>query len=158
MRKPDAVHTLSNRFVNGLQETVKLWNGGPNSRGDGHVRQGANIFMAFIDANNDGRWTAGEWMGFSENGVENMQWGSADVSIVLQDKPAGYNRFSWEQDMAAIAAGLSQVNGTTLPGFGEAVLGSSPSIRPPAIWSRWSGPISPKWTEAGWSRPDVRRL
>ena len=126
MRKPDAVHTLSNRFVNGLQETVTLWNGGPNARGDGHVRQGTTIFMAFIDANNDGRWTEGEWMGFSENGVENIQWGSADVRIVLTDKPAGYIRFSWEQDMAAIAAGLSQVNGTTYRVSVKPVMGSSP--------------------------------
>ena len=114
MRRPDAVHTVSNRFVNGLVETVELWNGGSTpGMGDGHVRQGANIFMAFIDANGNGKWNAGEWMGFSENDTENIQWGSAEVRIALTDKPAGYIRFSWDQALDAIAAGLSQVNGTT---------------------------------------------
>jgi hypothetical protein len=126
MRKPDAVHTVSNRFVNGLTETVKLWNGGVGAQSVGHVRQGNNIFMAFIDANGDGHWNAGEWMGFSENEVENIQWGSANVRIVLTDKPAGYIRFSWEQDLAAIAAGLSQVNGTTYKVSIKPLLGSSP--------------------------------
>ena len=69
--------------------------------------------MAFIDANADGKWNAGEWLGYSDNGTENVQWGSSQVRIALTDKPAGYIRFSWEQDMAKIAAGLSQVNGTT---------------------------------------------
>src|SRR5204862_314338 len=112
MRKPDAktVIPLSGLFVNGSMSTVTRWI-------SGHVRQGANIFMAFIDANADGKWNAGEWMGYSYgengNGIENIQWGSADVRIALTDKPAGYIRFSWEQDMAAIASALSQVNGTT---------------------------------------------
>ncbi len=114
MRRADAVHTFTSPFVNGLSETVKFWNGGTWAGiGDGHVRQGKNIFMAFIDANNDGKWNAGEWMGYSENGTENIQWGSATVRIALTDKPAGYIRFSWEQSLDAIAAGLSQVNGTT---------------------------------------------
>lgn len=126
MRKPDAVHVFSNRFANGLTETVKLWNGGVGAQSVGHVRQGDNIFMAFIDANADGQWNAGEWMGFSENGVENIQWGSAKVRMVLTDKPAGYIRFSWEQDLAAIAAGLSQVNGTTYKVSVKPLLGPSP--------------------------------
>ena len=118
MRRPDATHVVSNRFVNGLTETVSLWNGGNTGGvGDGHVRQGNNIFMAFIDANGDGQWNAGEWMGFSEgaaqNGIENIQWGSAAVRINLTDKPAGYIRFSWAQDLTKIAAALSQVGGTT---------------------------------------------
>ncbi len=118
MRKPDAIHTVSNRFVNGLTETVTLWNGGSTpGAGDGHVRQGDNIFMAFIDANGDAKWNAGEWMGYSDgsaqNGIENIQWGSADIHIALTDKPAGYIRFSWEQDLPVIESALSQVNGTT---------------------------------------------
>ena len=114
MRRPDAMHTVSNRFVNGLQETVKLWNGGTTAGiGDGHLRQGPTTFMAFIDADNNGRWSAGEWLGFSENNTENISWGSAKVTIGLTDKPAGYVRFSWEQDMEKIQSALSQVNGTT---------------------------------------------
>lgn len=126
MSRPDAVHTVSNRFVNGLTETVSLWNGGNTKDvGDGHVRQGPNIFMAFIDDNTDGKWNAGEWMGYSENGTENISWGSANVRIGLTDKPAGYIRFSWEPDMTAIAAALSQVNGTTYLVAVKPVLGST---------------------------------
>jgi subtilisin family serine protease len=108
MRKPDAMTAvpLSGLFANGMATTVLRWN-------SGHVRQGANVFMAFIDANGDGLWNAGEWLGFSENGTENVQWGSATVRIALTDKPAGYIRFSWEPQLDAIAAGLAQVNGTT---------------------------------------------
>jgi hypothetical protein len=114
MRRPDAIHTFSNRFVNGLAESVKLWNGGITPGvGDGFVRQGKNIFMAFIDDNGDGKWNAGEWMGYSENLVDNIQWGSAEIRIALVDKPAGYIRFSWEQNMEAIQSALSQVNGTS---------------------------------------------
>ena len=114
MRRPDAVHTVSNRFVNGLEEKVSLWNGGISADvGDGHIRQGPVTFMAFIDVNDDGVWNAGEWLGFSEHNTENMQWGSAEVSIGLTDKPAGYIRFSWEQSMETIAAALAQVNATT---------------------------------------------
>ena len=108
MRQPDAKALIpfSGPFANGSTSTVVRW-------ATGHLRQGSNIFMAFIDANKDGIWNAGEWLGFSENGTENIQWGSADVRIGLTDKPAGYIRFSWAQDMAKISAGLSQVNGTT---------------------------------------------
>lgn len=69
--------------------------------------------MAFIDANGDGKWNAGEWLGYSENITEDIQIGSADIRIALTDKPTGYIRFSWEQDMAAIAAAVSHVPGTT---------------------------------------------
>ncbi|NCD21877.1 MAG: VWA domain-containing protein [Spartobacteria bacterium] len=114
MDRPDAVHTISNRFVNGLTEGVTLWNGGvTEGAGDGHVRQGTNVFMAFLDVNNDGRWNAGEWMGYSENRRENIQIGKHHVRMLLVDKPAGYIRFSWEQNMAAIQAALAQVNGTS---------------------------------------------
>ncbi len=108
MRKPDALTAIpvAGLFANGMAATVTRWN-------SGHVRQGNNIFMAFIDANNDGKWNAGEWLGFSENGTENIQWGSATVRIALTDKPAGYIRFSWEPQLDKIAAGLAQVNATT---------------------------------------------
>lgn len=108
MRKPDALTSIpvAGLFANGMAATVTRWD-------SGHVRQGNNVFMAFIDANNDGKWNAGEWMGFSENGAENVQWGTATIRIALTDKPAGYIRFSWEPLMDKIAAGLSQVNGTT---------------------------------------------
>ncbi len=108
MRSPDAKVTLSasGAFANGLQASVGRWT-------SGHLRQGPTTFMAFIDADNNGTWTAGEWLGFSENNTENISWGSATVTIGLTDKPAGYVRFSWEQDMAKIQSALSQVNGTT---------------------------------------------
>ena len=108
MARPDAttIVPFSNVFANGISATVEQWN-------VGHLRQGTNFFMAFIDANGDGRWNAGEWMGFSENGSDSIQWGAANVRIALVDKPNGYIRFSWEQDMTAIAAAMAQVNGTT---------------------------------------------
>jgi len=108
MGRPDAITVVptSNDFVNGMSFAVERWD-------EGHVLQGQNIFMAFIDANTDGIWNAGEWMGYSENGTENIQWGSSSLRFALLDKPAGYIRFSWEQNMAAIQAALSQVNGTT---------------------------------------------
>ena len=108
MRRADAktVIPFSGPFINGSTATVSRW-------ATGHLRQGTNIFMAFIDDNGDGKWNAGEWMGFSENGTDNVSWGSSDIRIGLTDKPAGYIRFSWEQDLAAIAAAISQVNSTT---------------------------------------------
>ncbi|MGD9780976.1 MAG: LamG-like jellyroll fold domain-containing protein [Kiritimatiellia bacterium] len=112
MRKPDAQAFIpvSGEFENGVEATVEGWD-------IGHVRQGDNIFMAFIDENGDGIWNEGEWMGFSEGyaqtGKENISWGSAKVRIGLTDKPAGYVRFDWEQDLDLIASALAQVNGTT---------------------------------------------
>lgn len=112
MRKPDAKMYIPfcGVFSNGASYTATRWT-------TGHLRQGNNIFMAFIDVNGDGIWNEGEWLGYSYgvdgNGLENIQWGSSEVTIGLTDKPAGYIRFSWEQDMARIAAALSQVNGTT---------------------------------------------
>ena len=108
MRRPDAIATMpfGGAFENGMSRTIDRWD-------VGHLRQGTNIFMAFIDANNDGKWNAGEWMGFSENGIENIQWGSSDVRIALTDKPAGHIRFSWEQDMEAIRRAAAQVGATT---------------------------------------------
>ena len=112
MRKPDAQAFIpvSGEFENGVEATVTRWT-------VGHVRQGENIFMAFIDENGDGIWNEGEWMGFSEGyaqtGKENVSWGSAKVRIGLTDKPAGYIRFDWEQDLDLIASALAQVNATT---------------------------------------------
>jgi len=108
MSRPDAqtVVPLSGIFANGISATVERWD-------VGYLRQGSNIFMAFIDANGDGHWNAGEWAGFSENITDNIQWGSAQIPIALTDKPVGYIRFSWEQNMDAIAAAVSQVGGTT---------------------------------------------
>jgi len=108
MRKPDAktVIPFTGPFVNGSSATITRW-------ASGHLRAGNNIFMAFIDANGDGIWNAGEWLGYSENQTDNISWGSADIQIGLADKPAGYIRFSWEQNMEAIESALSQVNGTT---------------------------------------------
>lgn len=108
MRRPDAktVVPLAGPFQNGMTATVTRWD-------EGHLRQGDNVFMAFIDDNGDGRWNEGEWMGFNENNLDNVQWGSARIRIGLTDKPAGYVRFSWEPNMEAIASGLSQVDGTT---------------------------------------------
>ena len=108
MRKPDAqaLIPIQNVFENGATASIAGWS-------IGHLRKGPNIFMAFVDLNKDGLWNAGEWMGFSENGTEDIQIGSADIKISLTDRPPGYIRFSWEQQMDTILNALAQVNGTT---------------------------------------------
>lgn len=108
MRAPDAqvLIPVQHVFENGTTAIVDEWS-------IGHVHKGPNIFMAFIDMNADGKWNAGEWLGFSENGTEDIQLGAADIKISLTDKPSGYIRFSWEQQMDAIAAAVSQAPGTT---------------------------------------------
>jgi len=110
MRRPDAKTVIPHAgpFANGLTATVSRWD-------EGHVRQGINYFMAFIDANADGKWNEGEWLGFGESGPagDNIQWGSANVRIGLTDKPLGHIRFSWEDDMTTIQDAITQVNGTT---------------------------------------------
>ncbi len=108
MREPDAqvMIPIQNVFDNGATADIEGWS-------IGHLHKGPNIFMAFIDMNTDGKWNPGEWLGFSENGTEDIQIGSADIKIPLTDKPAGYIRFSWEQQMEAIETALAQVHGTT---------------------------------------------
>jgi subtilisin family serine protease len=135
MRRPDAIHTVSNRFVNGLTETVSLWNGGTTQgAGDGHVRQGINYFMAFIDANGDGMWNSGEWLGFSqsENGADNVQWGSAKVSIGLTDRPPGHLRFSWESELDSILTAVQEAGQTAY----RAVIVDRSSGGNPVVFSR----------------------
>lgn len=108
MRSPDAktIIPINGPFENGRTATVNRW-------ATGHLREGPTTFMAFIDDNMDGMWNEGEWLGYSENNTEKVSWGSLNVRIGLTDKPAGYVRFSWENDMESIADALSQVNGTT---------------------------------------------
>ena len=108
MRAPDAqtLIPVQSVFENGVMATVTEW-------AIGHVHQGPNIFMAFIDMNADGKWNAGEWLGFSESGIDDIQLGAAEIKIPLTDKPAGYIRFSWEQQMDAIQAAVAHVGGTT---------------------------------------------
>jgi len=112
MAKPDAQLAVpfDGFFENGQSFTTERWD-------TGHLRQGDNIFMAFIDENGDGVWNAPEWMGFSYgekgNGRENLQFGSHQVAITLMDKPAGYVRFSWVQDLAVIDTYLDRVQQTS---------------------------------------------
>lgn len=108
MRAPDAqvLIPVQSVFENGTTATINEWS-------IGHVHKGPNIFMAFIDMNADGKWNAGEWLGFSESGTDDIQLGAADIKIPLTDKPAGYIRFSWEQQMDAIQAAIAHVGGTS---------------------------------------------
>lgn len=78
----------------------------------GHIRQGANYFMAFIDENNDGQWNDGELLGFSENMPENISWDKATVNIALTEKAHGYPRISW--------AGAESASGSTNEASGGA--------------------------------------
>ena len=91
MTCPDAESTymMTNTLLTGNSFEITDWTEG------GHVRQGANYFMAYIDEDGDGQWDEGELMGFSENMPENIQWGSADINIALTEKTTGYPRVSW---------------------------------------------------------------
>lgn len=91
MTCPDAAtaYALEAALRDGQALAITDWTEG------GHIRQGANYFMAFIDENNDGQWNDGELLGFSENMPENISWDSATVNIALTEKAHGYPRVSW---------------------------------------------------------------
>ncbi len=61
----------------------------------GHLRQGANYFLAFVDQNNNGQWDQGEPMGFSEYMPENISWGEAVIDIALREHANGFFRAAW---------------------------------------------------------------
>ncbi len=110
MACPDAEGAilLSSALRNG--QTVKLdkWSEG------GHLRQGGNYFMAFIDENNDGQWNDGELLGFSENMPENISWGSADINMCLSEKARGFPRVSWAGATVSEAATGNTNSATTV--------------------------------------------
>ena len=91
MTCPDAetAYALDAPLRDGQALAITDWTEG------GHIRQGANYFMAFIDENGDGQWNEGELLGFSENMPENISWGSATVNIALTERARGYPRVSW---------------------------------------------------------------
>jgi hypothetical protein len=89
---------MTNELHSGSSLEITDWTEG------GHVRQGDNYFMAFIDENGDGQWNEGELLGFSENMPENIQWGSADVNIALTEKARGYPRVSWAGSATTVDA------------------------------------------------------
>ena len=91
MNCPDAetAYVLDAPLRDGNALSITDWTEG------GHIRQGANYFMAFIDENNDGQWNEGELLGFSENMPENISWDKATINIALSEKAHGYPRVSW---------------------------------------------------------------
>ncbi len=91
MACPDAEtqELLSEALRNGQTKKIDKWNQG------GHLRQGANYFMAFIDENNDHQWNDNELIGFSENMPENISWGEADIYLNLSEKARGFPRVTW---------------------------------------------------------------
>ena len=91
MNCPDAMTSLEleEPIRDGNSLNITDWTNG------GHLRQGRNYFMAFVDANNDGQWNTGELMGFSEYMPENIQWGEAKIEIALREKANGFARFDW---------------------------------------------------------------
>lgn len=95
---PDAKALIpfSGQFTEGSEYTVIRWD-------LGHLREGDNYFMAFIDEDGNGMWNEGEWLGFAEiTGKERLSWGGAsNVVISLKDVPEGFVRFSW--DAATVA-------------------------------------------------------
>ena len=82
-------YALASELRNGQSLDLTGWMNG------GHLRQGDNYFMAFIDENGDGQWNEGELLGFSENMPENISWGKATINIALTAKARGYPRVSW---------------------------------------------------------------
>lgn len=91
MACPDAETAvlLDKAIRNGNELSITSWTEG------GHLRQGANYFMAYIDENNDHQWNDGELLGFSENMPENISWGEADIYLNLSEKARGFPRVSW---------------------------------------------------------------
>ncbi|MDR0994636.1 MAG: hypothetical protein LBN38_08780, partial [Verrucomicrobiota bacterium] len=80
---------------NGNSLSISDWVNG------GHLRQGANYFMAFVDGNANGQWDEGEILGFSERMPENISWDSANVNIALRDHGNGLPRLSWASALAS---------------------------------------------------------
>ena len=64
----------------------------------GHLRQGKNYFMAFVDVNDDGQWNETEPLGFSEYMPENISWGEATISLALREQANGFFRAAWPAD------------------------------------------------------------
>ena len=91
MACPDAETAilLDKAIRNGNELSITDWTEG------GHLRQGANYFMAYIDENNDHQWNDGELLGFSENMPENISWGEADIYLSLSEKARGFPRVTW---------------------------------------------------------------
>ncbi len=113
MTCPDAetAYVLDAPLRDGQALAITDWTEG------GHIRQGANYFMAFIDENNDGQWNDGELLGFSENMPENISWDSATVNLALTEKAHGYPRVSWAGgDSAGTSSGDSGTNAYPVAG------------------------------------------
>ena len=106
---PDAesVYMMTNALLSGNSFSITDWTEG------GHIRQGANYFMAFIDENGDGQWNEGELLGFSENMPENVSWGKADINIALTEKAKGYPRVSWAGSEASSGSGTEGAGSAT---------------------------------------------
>jgi Concanavalin A-like lectin/glucanases superfamily/Bacterial TSP3 repeat len=92
MNCPDAMasHSLEEPIRDGNSYTLASWREG------GHLRQGQNYFMVFVDENADGQWNEGEPMGFGEYMPENLSWGDPTVEIALREKASGYERIAWD--------------------------------------------------------------
>ena len=117
MTCPDAetAYALDAPLRDGQALAITDWTEG------GHIRQGANYFMAFIDENGDGQWNEGELLGFSENMPENISWDKATVNIALTEKARGYPRVSW----AGAAASASSDEGASTDSGSYAIAGDS---------------------------------
>ncbi len=112
MTCPDAAtaYELEAALRDGQALAITDWTEG------GHIRQGANYFMAFIDENNDGQWNDGELLGFSENMPENISWDSATVNIALTEKAHGYPRISWAGAQTTAATSNETASASTSAG------------------------------------------
>lgn len=91
MNCPDAMTSLKldAPILDGNSLAITDWMDG------GHLRQGRNYFMAFVDVNNNGQWDDPEPMGFAEYMPENISWGEATIDIALREKANGFLRASW---------------------------------------------------------------
>lgn len=78
----------------------------------GHVREGRNTFVAFIDLDGNGTWTEGEPMGVVNN--VDVGWSGTSIEVEMTENSPICPRpmLAFESDTAASASSDSATNGT----------------------------------------------
>ena len=79
---------MQNSYVKICWQSMRVpgessWNFSLSKPAKGHVREGLNTFVAFVDLDSDGEYTLGEPMGVTRN--VDVGWNAADVEIQISD-------------------------------------------------------------------------
>jgi len=88
------IHWQSKRLVD-----ESKWEFALSRASTGHVREGLNTFVAFVDIDGNGEYTEGEPMGIARN--VNVGWNSANVEIQLADGGPATPRYALGLDSGA---------------------------------------------------------